>query len=245
MRKPFFIFLGIINLFSFLPLEWLESGWFRYLHSSVFAEELPFKPGEKIVYRLSYKGLKIGKAELTFHGERRLGKEEVYLFTFYTNSLYFKDLEKIFANKDNFLPLKVERKIRGLSSLPTKIEEEYDQDNFRVKIRKKTFFFTRKFTIEKSSPIHNAILLSYLYRKKKEFRAKEEFLVNLPTRSFKLVFKGKERVSTPLGEFLAYLFEGDSSFKFWLKDDEKRIPLKIEIPKLLGYSLAIESIEKD
>ncbi|MCD6539204.1 MAG: DUF3108 domain-containing protein [Candidatus Omnitrophica bacterium] len=239
---------GILGLVSFFSYLWFffggESLW-GYSESFLLAENYPFKPGEKIVYRLNYKGIKVGKAELTFHGEEKLRNKEVFLVTFSTQSLYFKDLERIFADKENFLPLRVERKIRGLAAFPTTIEENYDQENFKVRIRKKTLFFSKNFVIDRDSPINNAVLLSYYYRKKKEFKLGEEFLITLPTKSFKLIFKGREKVSTPLGEFWAYLLEADSScFKLWFKDDEERVPLKMEVPEFMGYSLVIESIEK-
>lgn len=208
-------------------------------------KELPFSPGEKIIFNIRYKGIKIGQAELTFHGEKDFKGKKAYFITFYTNTPYFKDLEEIFAEKETFLPLQVYRQITRLGKFSSTIKEDYDQENYFIKIKKKNWLGSKEFTIDKSSVIHNAILLSYYYRQKREFKKDDKLLVNLPTKKFTLLFKGKKNITTPLGDCDAYLFEADKAqFRFWLKDDEKRIPLRIEDPGMFGYCLIIVKIRQ-
>jgi len=209
-------------------------------------KSLPFLAGEKLTYSLKYKGIKIGQTVLTFHGEAELVGRKSYLITLRTDSFYLKDLEKIYADKETFLPFKVERQIKKFGGLTDVIIEDYNQEEYKVEIKKKGFVFTREVTINRPSVIHNAILLSYDYRRRGDFEKDEKARIYLPTRELDLTFKGKEPISTPLGEYLAYAFEANSSkFRFWLKDDEKKIPLRIEDPGVFGYSLVIESIEDE
>ena len=207
---------------------------------------LPFKPGEKLTYGVVFKKFKIGTAVLTFHGTTELDGEEVYFITFDTDTGGFKDLEKIYAQKDTFLPLRVERRFRRLGSFTQTIVEEYDQKEFKVEISKKGAIHTRKDTIQKTAPIHNAILLNYIYRAHFDRYTQEKHTVNLPTKEFEIFYNGKAEVKVPFDKTTAHIFESDpSQFKLCLKDDEKMIPLLIEDPQSFGYALKLKSVEEE
>ncbi|MBN2120045.1 MAG: DUF3108 domain-containing protein [Candidatus Omnitrophica bacterium] len=208
-------------------------------------ETLPFYPGERLTYGVKLKEMRIGSAVLTFLGETDLDGRPAYFITFDTFTPYFRDSEKIYASKENFLPLRVSREIKRKVGFSTEIDEEYDQKEYKVKIRKKGILGTKTFTIDKSSEIHNAITVSYYYRTGQGFKENQKFSINLPTKELELVFKGKEKVSTHFGQCRAYIFEGNpSSFKLWLKDDKNRTPLRIEDSNVFGYSLVLESVEQ-
>lgn len=216
------------------------------LSKSVLERPLPFEPGEKLTYSVVFKKLKIGKAVLTFHGTAELDGEEVYFITFDTDTSGFRDLEKIYAQKGTFLPLRVERQFRRLGSFTQRIVEEYDQEAFKVEISKKGAIHTRKDTIEKTSPIHNAILLSYIYRADFDRYTKEKHSVNLPTKEFEIFYAGKDEVKVPLEDSQAHIFASDpEQFKLCLKDDEKMMPLLIEDPNAFGYALKLKSVEEE
>jgi len=204
---------------------------------------LPFSPGEKIIYSVYYGKVKLGRAELVFKGKKELGNVKAYLITFDTHTPYFKDFEQIFADKDSFLPLKVIRKIKKPANFDTNIEEVYDQDNYKIKIVKKGAFLSKKISINKNSSIDNAILISYYYRTLDDYSGVRDVSVNLPTKKFNLNFKGKETVNTGAGKFSAFVFEGDPyPFRLWLRDAPDRVPLKIELPGMMGYSLICKEI---
>ena len=208
------------------------------------APGLPFESGEQFTYEVRYKGAKIGKSTLTFHGERFLDDKKAYYITFNTNVLSLKDREEIYADPDTFLPIEVHRNIKKKIGFDDKIKEVYDQKNFRVDISSKSKLRAKEFSIEKDSPIHNAILLIYCYRAKKDFDKSEKLKINLPTLDFEVAFSGIETVETKLGEYRAYVFTSDPPrFKFWLSADERRIPLKIKNPGNLDYSLILKSID--
>ena len=205
---------------------------------------VPFSDGERLVYQIRYKGMKIGQATLTFYGEKEHEGRQLYFITLKTDTLYFKDLEEMYAQKGTFLPIEIKRTIKKLGSPTMTIKESYDQEQHSITINKAGMFLSKETTIQKSSEIHNAILVSYYYRTQGEFAKNEKITVNLPTRQFELGFEGSQEVSVPLGNFTAYVFKGASSdFQFWLKDDEAKTPLKIEDSGLFGYSLLLSSVE--
>src|SRR3989338_3089206 len=72
-----------------------------------YAAELPFSEGERLTYEVRYKNLKVGESILTFHGKAGLGDREVYHITFSTALVAVKDLEELYAQTDNFLPVEV------------------------------------------------------------------------------------------------------------------------------------------
>ncbi len=209
-----------------------------------YAVDMPFKEGEKFIYEVKYNRLKVGKCILTFHGEEDLDGREVYHITLLTKIPSLKDTEELYADKSTFLPVEVHRKIKKRLGFNDKIKEVYDQQNFRVDISQKSSLRSKSFSIEKDSPLHNAILLTYCYRAKESFNKSERLKINLPTVEFEVMFKGIETIKTPLGKYRAYAFTSDPpKFKLWLSADEKRIPLKIERPGKLGYSLIIKSMD--
>jgi len=204
----------------------------------------PFKDGEKLTYEVRYNGLKVGRSILTFNGEKDLDGKSVYHITFFTKIPSLKDTEEIYADKDTFLPIEVHRKIKKKIGFNNSIVEKYDQKKFKVDISSKSKLRSKNFSIQRHAPIHNAILLPYYYRVKESFDENERINVSLPTMDFEVIFKGKETIKTPLGEYESYAFTSNPpKFKLWLSADKKRIPLKIKNPGTLGYSLIIKSIE--
>lgn len=202
----------------------------------------PFNKGEKLIYSVYCQGLKIGRSVLTFHGEERMEGKDVYHISFLTELPFFEDSEDIYADKRTFLPLRVSRLIRRMGSLTTRIEEEYDQDNFKVKIKKEKIFSSEEFTIKKEGPIHNPILLTYYYRAKPDILKEGKFKIVLPVADFNVELAGRETLTTSLGRFPVYLISSTPpKFTFYLTADEERIPVKIEGHNGLGYSLIIES----
>jgi hypothetical protein len=205
---------------------------------------LPFENGERFTYEVRYNELKVGEARLSFNGEGELAGKKVYFITLSTTIPSLKDAEDLYADKKTFLPLEVHRVIKKRIGFDDRIIERYDQENFRVDISSKSNLRSRNFTIQKKSPIHNAILLIYSYRAKKDFGNNEKFKVSLPTLDFEVIYSGIEDIDTPLGKYDAYVFTSDPpKFKLWLSADEKKIPLKIKNPGTLGYSLVIKSID--
>ncbi|MFC1514446.1 DUF3108 domain-containing protein [Candidatus Omnitrophota bacterium] len=206
---------------------------------------LPFKVGETLTYGVTFKRVKIGTSTLTFLGTAEIDGKQTYLIRFYTDTIYLKDTEKIYADKETFLPLRVERDVNKSIGFSERIVEEYDQENFTLTVSKKGFVRKDQQTITSSGPIHNAILLSYLYRADLDAKKEETFAVNLPTKQFDLSFGGKEEVDVPLGMFEACVFSSEpSQFSLWIADDGIKTPLMIEDPQTFGYALKLKAIEQ-
>jgi len=202
--------------------------------------------GEQLRYDVYFKGVKVGKSVLTFHDETVYEGKDVYHISLDTTLPFpaFSDKEDIYAEKDTFLPLKVSRRIRRTRLLPETIEEIYDQENFSITITKKGRLLSRRSTVKKKGPIHNAIALPYYYRFQPDITQKKILKISLPTADFEVAFKGKENVTTALGIQPAYVFASvPEKFRFYLSADEKRIPLKIESLTALNYSFVLSSAE--
>jgi len=225
---------------AFSSPNWLNKGQ----PAAKKAVRVPFDPGERIRYKISYKGLPVGESVLTFYGERALNGRKVYYFVFTSSLPTVQDEEKLYADPRTMLPVRIDRVVKRLGNFPLRIQETYDQDTHRVRIKRKGNFGTKEFTIQRNAPVQNAILLSYYYRSMDPLDAPYEGVVTLPTLELKVLGKGKEYIKTLLGDFPAQVFASiPPKFKLWLSADERRIPLRIEDPNAFGYSLEIKKIE--
>ncbi len=205
--------------------------------------ELPFLKGEQLKYDVYYAGLKTGESVLVFHGENDMDGEKVYHITFSTELPFFKDYEEIYACKNTFLPVKINRQIIKLGGLSTEhIEEIYDQDNFTVSISKGRKAPKNNTVIKKDSPIHNAILLTYYYRANPHIVGKGALSITLPTQEFSIKVSGEGKIETPSGEYIADVFTSEpSKFTFYLSKDAERLPLKITSHTAFNYTLILNS----
>ncbi len=206
---------------------------------------LPFPEGEKLHYRIFFKGIPAGEGVLVFHGKKTWNSQEVYYITFKTSIFNFRDIEEIYADKERFLPLRVKRDIRKMSIGRERIEEVYDQEKHSIDISKKGLVLSKKINIKKDSFIHNSILLSYYFRilslKSIPAGALE---VNLPTVKVSIEYKGKKKITTPLGEYECFVFEGrPKNFRFYIADSPRRLPLRIENTEILGYDMVLFDTE--
>ena len=200
---------------------------------------LPFEDGEKLIYDVYSKGIKIGKSVLTFHGE----EDEAYHISFLTNVPFFEDSEEIYAQKDTFLPLKVERTLKKAGGIKTKIIEEYDQENFKVSIEKQGVFRTKKEVIKRDSPIYNAILLTYYCRLKPAAAKDEPFKIVLPTSEYDVQVSGEDTIKTSKGEYPVTVYSSTpSKFTFYLSTNSSRVPVKIESHTALDYTMILGSV---
>ncbi|MFC1624011.1 DUF3108 domain-containing protein [Candidatus Omnitrophota bacterium] len=243
MRKIGIVFIILLSLFVYRA-PYIHAIEIKDMIQRFLKEELPFKKGETLTYEVRYKKVKIGKSILTFHGEVALGDKKVYHVTFFTKIPAFKDTEDLYAEKGTFVPIEVHRSIKKRIGFNDRIEEKYDQENFRVDIKSKSKLRTKSFSIEKDSKIHNAILLTYYCRTIENFEENNPFNVTLPTLDFEVIYGGQDTIETALGEQLAHVFTSDPpKFKLWLSADERRIPLRVENPSTLGYALVIKSID--
>lgn len=191
--------------------------------------------GEKITYDIKLGSVNMGRAVFNYLEQAELGGKLVNLMTFETNSLRFKDLEKIYSDPDNFLPLKVIRAINGFN-MKEDIVEEYDQENFILAITKLKKGRKEETQIKKKSSIHNAILLPFYIRQIAELKVGWNFTVQLPTQEFKITLVSMENMKISQGTFQTYHFASiPKKFDIWVTADKRKIPIKIKGSGSLGY----------
>ncbi len=213
--------------------------------AAAFEAPLPFEEGEELIYDIYYKQMKLGVSKLKFNGQKTFEGRDLYHITFYTDVPGFEDTEEIYAHKETFLPFRISRKIKRIGCLPQKIDETYDQETCSVTINDKGNIFSRPQTIQKECPIYNPLLLTYYYRTMSHEECSRKKSISLPKADFDIVLKGKEKVSSGLGEEMAYVFSGEpSKFTFWLSADDKKIPIKISGHNVFGYSFVLNTIKR-
>ncbi len=202
---------------------------------------LPFKSHETLNYNIFYKKMKIGKSTLTFNGKKLVNGKELLHFTFYTNTLYLKDREEIYAQKDSLLPVQIKRTIHKPGLPKSEITENYDQKRGKLTITKKGILGTKTTNINKDKPIQNAILLNYVLRTK-QMQPGEEILINLPTLEMTVKFTGLKDVKLDDKTEKVYVFESvpDDKLIVWLENNESKTPIKIYNPGIFGYTMILD-----
>ncbi len=200
--------------------------------------------GEKITYDIKLGGMSMGKAVFNYLEQAELNGRLVNFMTFETNSLRFKDLEKIYSDSDSFLPLKVIRAINGLN-MKEDIVENYDQKKFVLTITKLKKGREEEIQIKKKSSIHNAILLPFYIRQIAELKVGWNFAAQLPTQEFKITLVSMENIKIPQGAFETYHFASvPKKFDIWVTADKRKIPIKIKGSGALGYVFIMRDYSK-
>ena len=252
MRKFIFIILVVICglfLLNFTDTVKDSAGTYRLPYSAKSKKEKNSEYiGEKITYEIKFGNFRIGEATFQHLDNTLLDGKPVALMTFETNAGGFYDLETIYSDLATFLPVKVTRKLRGLT-FNEDITENYDQKNFMltmVKYKNNKKIAEEKFD-NQGKPIYNAVSLPFYLRRLPDLKVGWSFSTHFGSLEYKIILSGKNNLDTPLGAFETYHFESQPrKFKIWVTADERRIPVKIKDSGLLGYTLTMKgySLEK-
>lgn len=200
--------------------------------------------GEEIVYDVKMGAMKIGTSLFRHEDAAEFQGRAVERVVFQTKVVQVEDTEIIFADPVTFLPVKVERDI-SMWPKREKITEIYDQKKHGLLITKAGGSAEPPVRIEKSSPIHNAILLPYQVRGVAGLGPGWSMDVVLPTREFKITLLRTEKVSVPAGIFEAFYFESEPKrFAIWISADDRRIPVKIRGSSGVNYTMLMRSYGK-
>jgi hypothetical protein len=196
--------------------------------------------GENIVYKVKLNGLSLGTAVFEQSGKVLLGRDSVDFITFHTSVTSFDDMEKIYSDPQTYLPLRVERDIKGISGRE-QIREDYNQKNFTLTITKLKGGKKEEVVIKKTGPIYNAILLPFYVRHASDLDPGWKLNIQLPTQAFLIKLISIEYVKVPAGKFKCYRFESEPKrFSIWITADSSRIPVKIQGAAGLGYTLSMK-----
>lgn len=200
--------------------------------------------GEKIVYDVKMGMVNIGQAVFQNLSMEKLDGKDVNLITFETRLARMYDLEKIYTDPDNYLPLKVERLIK-MWPKNEEILELYDQNNFNLKIINKHDGKESVKEIKKDKQIHNSILLPFVVRKMANLDIGWSLDINLPRQQFVIKVVSKEEIEVPAGKFKTFYLESEpKKIQIWISQDDRKIPVKIKGTGALGYILVMKEYTK-
>lgn len=201
---------------------------------------IPFsRIGETITYDIRFGKLHMGRAVFRNVGRSEVSGKVADLITFETKVSGFNDLETIYSDPVNFLPLKIERRINKFS-VKERITEDYDQRNFTLTISKTKGKNKEQFRIKRNSAIHNAILLPFYVRRIPKLDTGWTMTAQLPTQQFLIKLVSIEKLRLPSGEFNCYHFESfPKKFEIWVTVDNLRIPVKIKGLGVFGYTMVM------
>ncbi len=203
-----------------------------------YQAKTPFKLGEKFVYKVKFNGIYVGRVEWEYLGRSSINNKLVDVLSLSSSVKILKLLsiqskEMLYIDSDTHLPLKVERQVNFFGK-QEKILEEYNQKENYVKITKVNAKGTEERIIHTKAPIHNMIALLYFFPQDTKLKLGESFSFNLPTQKVDIEVTTLKMLDTAKGSHEVYVLEGrPRKFKVWL-EKEKRIPLRIELPVMLG-----------
>jgi hypothetical protein len=222
---------------------------------------IPFHRGEQLIYRASWIGIPAATAELVLDAERNdpaLLTAEVSIHTNrFTDKLYpIRDYLRESLGAESLSPV----------TLYTRQREGRRRDDFNVTFNRVDHIVTmvrhyprgvqtREFLSENPSGPISGALMALAQPLKVGDSLKFDTFISLNRYVFELEVVGRERISTPLGEFdalrvvpsIAYVSEGkirDQAHRttIWVSADARRLPLRIQSAVFIG-SIRIDLIK--
>ena len=189
--------------------------------------QAPYTAGETVNFIIKSLGVKAGEATLVFEGLQKLDNRDVYAITFRATSANFYDEEKIYADKETFYPVMVKRDL-NIWGKKEKIEEEYDQRQGRIKIKKNAGTKTTEQIINKKGPIDNIYCFIYRYRKFGSFKTGETFQIKLPTMDVVMGLEKMDKLKMAGKTYETFFMHSKpKKYKVWFDTSDKKIPLRI------------------
>lgn len=233
-RYAVFCFVALAILFIFLQMNFKLSrvSCFQNVNKEprpAFASgSLPFTKGEKIIYNVSLFGIKIGQSQLQFAGKTKLNGKEAQLIILSTNVTNLKDVERIYADSQTFLPLRVERSVIFFGK-KMNIVEEYDVKEKTFTLLKNESGKTTKQVIKSDKPLENIISSIFFFRKSAAFETGQVFNLELPLAKCQMKVRGLVDFNTANKKYKAYLLESvPSKYRIWLDESYRKIPLRLD-----------------
>jgi hypothetical protein len=192
--------------------------------------------GEEITYAIS----PIGRAEYRDLGLVDVKGRKLSLVTFRTVVPGFNDCEKIYADPQTGLPVRVERDISWVFSKEN-LTEEYSAAEHTLVIKK---FIGGKqvkgYSFKADGPIHNAVLLPFYLRRVENLAKGWSYDIRLPE-AFKVSLVSVDEIEVSGKKYKAYHFVSEPrKFEIWISSDASRIPLVIKGMGGLGYTLRMK-----
>ena len=199
----------------------------------------PFLPGETITYDIKKIGMKVGEAQLTFHGLKRINGHDCNIIVFVSKAVQFYDKETICLEPDTFLPLMVKRDL-NIFGKKESILEEYLRKEGKIKITNHAGDRTEENVIRKSGNVENIYGFIYRYRQRGTVQKGELIKMILPTKDVQMEAMEKQDMSIGNKHYNAYFLQSSPrQFNVWFDDSSRKIPLRIDGSSGLGKTSMI------
>jgi len=221
---------------------------------------LPFKPGEKLTFKIRYGFIRAGTAEMMVLGEQEYnGREALHIQTTAKSVPAFswiykvRDVVDIFVNPQTLLPYHFQKKLR---------EGNYKADlfvdyNFADSLGRGRFIRynkdmsvknEKKFNLPLKSAVYD-VLTAFYFIRSRPLRVGHSFIVTAhemqKVYNLEIKIYRKEIVDTEAGKFRCLLIEpllkGEGIFKrkgrlkIWLTDDAYKIPVQMTSKVVVGH----------
>lgn len=219
------------------------------LNQDIITEtELPFKPGEQLVYSMHYGFINGGSAglyvrEAVINGKKVFHAKALAKTEGLTDRLYkVRDVYESYFDPNTGLPIKSIRNIR---------EADYRKYN-EVRYYHDSNMVHSKLKGEKVVPDNIFDMLSGFYFARKELFTdlKKEQIVEINTYfddevyPLKIRYKGCEVIETEFGEISCLkfmpvvepgrVFDTEDDLEIWISDDKNKIPVRVQLNLFIG-----------
>lgn len=188
-----------------------------------------FAPGEVLTYTIRKFGVKAGEAVIEYRGLVDLEGQQKILITFVAKGFNFLDDEKIFADPETLLPVRVEREL-NIFGKRERIVEFYDIEKKTVTIKKyDNDAVIEEIVFKKEEPIDNLYCYIFRYRQSGLFKEGEAFRMPLPTKDVDFKIIRQERVAALQDRQNAWYMQSQPpEYHVWFSQDPRKIPLRID-----------------
>ncbi|WP_114748706.1 DUF3108 domain-containing protein [Pleomorphovibrio marinus] len=241
------------------PIVFLVFMAFTWPDSQPLRKNQAFTQGEELTFTVKYLFFNAAEAKMIIHDRIHYIQEKpAYKIDVFGRTL---SIFKLFYVKDNWGTYLDTAKIIPYRSY-RHIEEggyrkheiiDFDHQNREAEVRlfdreNKELVETTQFDVP--SNVQDIVSGYYLLRTMNLKGLKKGQAINIngffdkKNYNLKLIFEGKEKISTDIGEFNTFvflpqmpknkLFSGDYPIKVWITDDENRIPVKIKAKLVVG-----------
>jgi hypothetical protein len=196
--------------------------------------------GEKLIYKIKLLGLPAGTQTLHLTELKEINGKRVYRVFYELKSSKFlsrfyrlHDVIYVEMDQETFFPLFIEKHIQE-GKYWNHIQAKIDLEQRKIKVKEKD----QEFTLNLIPNTFDFISVVY-YLRKRELIVGRSFQIGMfggrkiVPNTITVIKKG--RVKTPAGTFSAILVvQEPETFKIWFTDDEKRIPVKMEVKLKYG-----------
>lgn len=215
-----------------------------------------FKDGEELSYTIRYGFIKAGKAVISVENGNKVAGRDVHHINLLVRSLpsfdwiyWVKTTYESYIDREGLFPWRFEQHIRE-SNFSNDFSAFFDQRNNRA-ITSEGIYEMEKYSQDVVSAFYYARTFDYSNLKKGDRFSLVNFY-NDKVHNLDIIYHGKEKISTSLGDFNCLIveplvveggfFKSEGNIILYMSDDELKIPVMVKIKVIIG-ALTVELIE--